>query len=223
MAFYHLIFDLFYFGTGTLLYTENIFILINYGSLPIAGCFIFLAGVNAYHGHSREKIDTKKMHRLLRLLGAAFLVSLGTNLFFSDGWVRFGILHFIFTATLLNQTIFHKMPRQALTGLSLCIALIHFVLMSLDYEPSGFLAHVIVMYGDIYALDHVPLVPWLSIYLVGKISREYIFSLTRPKTNDFAITLEKWIGALGKHSLLFYLIHQPLILSFLWLLGAIVL
>lgn len=74
------------------------------------------------------------------------------------------------------------------------------------------------------SLDYFPLLPWWGVVLTGVLvgrwwypGGERSWTLPRPRSN--IVTL---MSTLGQHSLLIYIVHQPLLLSILWLLQNVV-
>jgi uncharacterized membrane protein len=65
------------------------------------------------------------------------------------------------------------------------------------------------------SMDYYPFFPWLGVFIFGIILGKTAYA---NKTSLFSFSLENnLISSLGRHSLVIYLVHQPVILVFLWL------
>ena len=64
--------------------------------------------------------------------------------------------------------------------------------------------------------DYVPLAPWAGVAALGVAAGDW---LTRHPLHALAPLgrAPRWLQWLGRHSLLVYMIHQPLLLAALWL------
>ena len=74
----------------------------------------------------------------------------------------------------------------------------------------------------VYMSDYYPLVPWSGLVLVGisagyTLYRQGIRRFTLPDYSN--ITVVRMLSFLGRHSLVIYLIHQPILLALLIGLG----
>lgn len=67
--------------------------------------------------------------------------------------------------------------------------------------------------------DYIPMLPWLSVFLAGaffsgSIKREREYAPKAQKSQDF-------ISKTGRHSLLLYVVHQPILYVLIYLMGVI--
>ncbi len=195
----------------------------------IAGTFILICGICCQLSRSNWK-------RGLRLLGAALLVSLCTwamKLVGMDEVITFGVLHFLAVAVLLfalSQILWIK--------LSLKPALLLFIVFLFLFAASvlplykrdmgfGFISTVLRFpktdFFPLFALgfpsstlssaDYFPLIPWLFLFFagaaLGAYARQGRFPVCFTKSRVPAL---QW---LGRHSLLIYLLHQPVLYALL--------
>jgi len=174
---------------------------------------MFLLGVGIslalVHKHTIKWGNVKK--RVLQLGIASTLVSIATYTQFAQTWVYFGILHFIFIASFL-ALLFLPYPK-----ITLLTAILVFL---------GYFTNVLHMHGIFsllqpllqlpkYTEDLVPLFPWFAIVLLGIFIvqhdfQEKIFSL---KFLNAKNTFNQLLKIMGKHSLLIYLAHQPILFA----------
>ena len=79
-------------------------------------------------------------------------------------------------------------------------------------------------YGEFCRFDYRPLLPWFGVVLLGVALGQWLYPQARrvvelPDLSRFAPIA--FLGLLGRRSLAIYLVHQPLLLGVLALLGAI--
>lgn len=173
--------------------------------IAVASLFLAVSGISAGFWTRTDGL-IKGWKRGWTILSAAMLVSLATAIVDPDTWVRFGILHLIGASSFLLP--FLRRVHPLLIGFLgvLCIALAPFDLMP----------HVV-------SVDYVPPIPWLGPMLVGfaagiPLSARPVLPAhpvlpARPGVGTLGVLLA-WPG---RHSLAIYLLHQPVILSILWL------
>ncbi len=72
-----------------------------------------------------------------------------------------------------------------------------------------------------YSTDYFSLIPWLFLFLTGY----YLFQWMEEKqwihSLGQAVSIGAWIRPVGRHSLIIYLLHQPVVYGLLYLLSAI--
>ncbi len=174
----------------------------------IASSFLLIAGFGLALAHGRG-IDTRKLLRRVAVVAAAaLLVTVATWIVFPEAYVFFGILHAMAAASLLAAP-FARAP-AALTALAAIVigALPLFASPTFDAPWLAFLG-----LGTRVPLtnDYVPLVPWLAFVLagvaLGRVS-DPLRWLPRGVPGFGGTRVLAW---LGRHSLVIYLAHQPLI------------
>lgn len=176
----------------------------------IAGSFLFLSGLS-YRLAARDGLDPFRYGgRLVRLALAAGAVSLATYFVFPDSWVFFGILHMMLLASLLAPLLV-RLPSPLLVLVMIGALVLPHVWRSpaLDGMAYGFLG---LGETPLEAVDLVPLFPWIAPYILGLLVggplslREYESKPLRRGTG--------WLAFIGRYSLIFYLVHQPLLYGF---------
>ena len=184
-----------------------------------ATLFLLLVGVTSAISWERAPRFTKAMRRAVQILGAALLVSFATFLVDPETYVRFGILHLIGFSALLLPPLARLQEGNALLGLGLI------VIGNAPFFPSAcpsgvsIVCHALLPIGippwGFTTVDYFPFLPWFGVILLGFALGHLLYIRLRQTIHHRLPTLLTWPG---RHSLLLYLIHQPLILMTITLL-----
>lgn len=214
MASYHTLWDL-----GYLRLTAENYAVTPAGHLAaevIAGSFLVLVGVGLVLMNGGGIRPRPTLLRLARIGGAALLVTLGTWIAFPDAYVFFGILHCIAVSSVLGLAfLFLPIVVTALAAV-LVLAAPHVVhAPSLDAPELFFLG-----LGALTPRtnDYVPLFPWFGLVLVGIVlGRIGLPRLAGSRLGAWSprSAFGRGMTFLGRHSLTFYLVHQPVLLGVL--------
>lgn len=212
MIAYHLLWDLvylaripipWYHGRGAYLWQQSICL-----------TFILLSGFC-------WRLGRHPLKRGLMVFGSGWLITIVTLFLMPENRILFGILTLIGSCTILMIPIDHllqKINRPALLGilclLSLCAFFwLHPVWNGYPKFSSGnlFTAYLGIPPVNFYSADYFPLFPWFLLFLSG-----YLFHRIGLWGGLFRIPLLKRtllpsLSCMGRHSLLIYLLHQPLL------------
>jgi uncharacterized membrane protein len=209
MTAYHLAWDLFSLGLTSINPVSTP--ILAWSAKIIAASFLGLSGIALTLAHPDQIDWIKVWQRSLRLFGSAGLVSLGSFYLFPDSWIAFGILHHMALAGLLGLLALRLSLPALLSLAGLCFVLPFFAKSIFFNHPLwGFLGLSTIVSP---ANDYVPLLPWFSFVLAG-----IIMARSWPKTVSPQHNLtrsQKFFGFLGRHSLIYYLVHQPVMLGIL--------
>ena len=156
------------------------------------------------------------VRRLLWLILCALLVSLSSYLLSPTRWIYFGILHFIVVASLLGL-VFVGRPRVSL-GLGIVIIVIG-GWWSLPLFDQPALHWLGLMTHKPQTEDYVPLLPWFGVVLLGQFigSRWFGSSAPSPFVRYYRARVAVALSWAGRHSLLIYMLHQPILFGILGL------
>ncbi|MCJ2075092.1 DUF1624 domain-containing protein [Methylobacterium sp. E-016] len=212
MAAYHLTWDL-----GYLRLTPENVALSPAGRVAahvIAGTFLVLVGVGLVLMNGRGVRLRPTALRLLRVGGAAALITLATFYAFPDSFIFFGILHCIAVSSVLALPfLFVPAVVTALAG-ALVVALPHLVAHPLLDAPALFFLGLGRLTPQ--TNDYVPLFPWFGIVLLGvalgRIALPW-FACSRAGLWQPRSRGARAATFAGRHSLAIYLVHQPLLLG----------
>jgi len=173
----------------------------------IAGTFIFLCGVCCRFSRSNLK-------RGLVLAGAAAAVTLATlamTLFGVDEVIWFGVLHFLACAVLLFALI------QISFGVPAWVKMIAYMALFFVFtfwrpfpRTDNFLLYALGFpSATLHSADYFPLIPWLFLFWAGTAAGIYGEQGRFP--GWFKKSRVPALAWLGRHSLLIYLLHQPVL------------
>ncbi|MEQ9246854.1 MAG: DUF1624 domain-containing protein [Nitratireductor sp.] len=185
----------------------------------IATSFLFLVGVSLYLAHENQIRRRAFLKRLTMIAAAAAAISVATWFAFPQGFIFFGILHHIAVASLLGLA-FLRFPAWLLLVLAAgLVAAPHF--LSAPFFDTPALWWVGLSTFRPPSNDYVPLVPWFGAVLAGmgaaRIARDtgifHVLALMKPARWHLPFSFA------GRHSLAFYLLHQPVLIGCVWILA----
>jgi uncharacterized membrane protein len=217
MIVFHTVFDISFFGIAPLNVSTGFWLYFAYAT---ASLFLLIVGVSLIisHDKARQKISglpliLKFVTRGAFIFALGLLVTLGTWLYLHEGFVIFGILHLIGISILISPFFFRFKKLNVLIGLA-CIPAGWIIsgmsgaaiLLPLGVIPPGFTS-----------VDYTPLFPWFGMVLIGMgIGRcLYTDGERRFKALQIPGLIVTPLSFLGRHSLVIYLVHQPLIILLL--------
>ncbi len=224
MVLYHILFCLYFFGTGLAPWFDPY----TMSGAPIAFLFVVIAGVSLVLSTGRETNPVRSAKKLffrgLYLICFSAVVTLVTWLVYPEEVVVFGILHLIGIATILSIpfVVMKVKPYIPLVVGIICIALSPIVSM---LRGPAFLIPFGITYNGFATLDYEPLIPWFGIVLLGVALGLVIYKdgirhgvLTRlgEMPRGFAP-----LCFIGRHTLIIYLLHVPVIIGVLFLFGLV--
>jgi uncharacterized membrane protein len=151
--------------------------------------------------------------RALQLFGVSLCITITSWIIAPDAYIRFGILHLISAGILVGALI---IPSTLLTFATLILSLGLGTLFASVHVSTSLLVPFGLTPSDFSSFDYFPVFPWLSVVLAGILLGQGLDSRSLLKNPHWLIrstVLEKF----GRHSLLIYLGHQPILLLILWL------
>lgn len=170
--------------------------------------FIFLSGISS--GFSKNNV-----RRGVKVIAYGMAITLITYILYKEQYVRFGILHLLGISMILFPLL-KKMNNMLLFISAAVIALVAIPLKNILANTS-LLLPLGVMYREFATLDYYPLSPYLSMFILGIIAYKMYYY---KKHSLFKFGYEnKYITAISKNSLAIYLIHQPVIIATIFLIG----
>ncbi|GAC1041065.1 heparan-alpha-glucosaminide N-acetyltransferase [Rhizobium sp. No.120] len=193
----------------------------------IASTFLFLAGFSLVLANTPEIRWRSYWRRLGMIVAAAAAISLVTFIGMSDEWIFFGILHSIAAASLIGL-LFLRLPAfvTLLVAALLTVGIvIDNVVAPLSLHSTFFDAPWLWWVGLSENIqrsnDYVPLFPWLTPFLFGLGIAQLATSLGWLKQLATFGPGHNLIARAGRHSLIFYLVHQPVLFGLVYLLSLV--
>jgi uncharacterized membrane protein len=176
----------------------------------IVSLFLFSVGASLVFSFKEEISQKKLTRRLIKISGAAFLVTLSSLITLTNNWIYFGVLHFIVVATVMLVWFVNK-PNLALFFSMMIFA----VDLSIEI-PKNWPFNYIESYLPQYTNDLVTPFPWLALPLLGV----WAAHIKRfQQTSDDQGSKFQFVTTLSKNSLVIYLIHQPLFFAVFYVLA----
>lgn len=217
MIAYHLAYDLesyYRWHIGLFVYTSWHLL-----RLSTASLFLLLAGCSFAISWSRMPIYRKYMKRGLGIIACGMLVTAATYWFEPATYVRFGILHMIGISIMLLP-FFARMKEGNAIGGIIAIAL-GMVIPDVTSDTTMLLPFGIIPPG-FATVDYFPLIPWFGVVLIGYAIGLNIYVKRSPPL--FSILHSSFfirIAWPGRHALIIYLLHQPVLLGILIIIGSL--
>ncbi|MGI6031640.1 MAG: heparan-alpha-glucosaminide N-acetyltransferase domain-containing protein [Eubacteriales bacterium] len=191
----------------------------------MTGMLIFISGISCRFSHSNAL-------RGGRLLLIALALTLVTWLVMPEQLIIFGILHFFSVSMLLYallERLLRPVPPWWGAGISLLLFFTTYrlrvghlgIIRPLVFQlPEGlrenFLCFVLGLPTQGFSsADYYPLLPWIFLFLAGSFIGPLLQEGRAPAF--FYQRHVRWLAFTGRHTLLLYLVHQPVLLAILTL------
>ena len=224
MCLHHLLYDLCAFlGAPWWLFTNPVLDVLHY---LFAGCFIFISGVSSRFSRSNVKRGVKVIAVALALTGATWLGDWLSERILGDALgirITFGVLHLLGFCMLfygLTRKLWDRLPAWFAPLLYLLLTVVTARYVNGVYNtqlrwlfPLGFL------YDGFYSADYFPILPWLFVFLAGTWAGGYIRAGRLPE--KFYSAQFPFFPKVGRHALLIYIVHQPVLAGLTLAVGAI--
>lgn len=218
MASYHFTWDLEFFGyiePGTA--TQGLWKLY---ARAIASSFIFMAGVSLVLAHYPTLKPQSFLKRLAMVAGAAIAITVATAVAMPDGMIFFGILHHIAAASVIGL-LFLRLP-PAVTAVAALAALAAPAYLRSAAFDAPYLLWVGLAEHLPRSNDYVPLLPWIGAFLLGIAAARFARAAGWLDTLAGLPQGPAILRFGGRHSLIVYLLHQPLLIATVYLISIIV-
>lgn len=217
MAAYHFIYDLQMYGlippdfavSGWLYWHARV----------VASSFLGLVGVSLWLGHGQGVRWPAFWRRWAKVATAAVLVSLGTRIALPESWVFFGILHAIALFSLLALP-FLRLPWPVTGAVAAAVIWASYTLPN-EAMNAPLLRFVGLHTQPTWTVDFEPVFPWFAPVLIGLAlgrlgSGLGVWSwLARWPAQPGRMT--RALAWPGRHSLILYLLHQPILFGLIGL------
>jgi uncharacterized membrane protein len=172
-------------------------------------------------------------------------ITLATWLYLREGFILFGILHLIGVSVMLSPLFFRFRRYNIVLGILCILTGVFVIgtlgpvwLQPLGIQPAGawsvgyapmipwsitgaviplLLLPLGIHGASFMTVDYTPLLPWFGVVLLGMGAGEFLYGegvrhFTAPRLPAFFVPP---LSFLGRHSLVIYLVHQPVIILLL--------
>lgn len=199
----------------------------SYGMDVFRDCFVsvlvLISGISCCFSRSNIK-------RGIKTFALGLVITAVTAVFIRESIIVFGILHFFGVAMLLYGLLgkaIEKIPFAA--GFPICLLLFAFTYrlaygfvgffaalnLPLMAVPQNILLFVLGFDVHIFSADYYPLMPWIFMFLAGAFLGRFFKSGKAPRV--FKCNLVPPLAFIGRHTLLIYMLHQPIIYAVMYL------
>ncbi len=165
--------------------------------------FLVTVGISLVLANQNKIYIKHVLLRASKLLGASVLITLTTLFTNPNMWIYFGVIHFILVASLVGL-LFIRLPK-----LSLLLGLSIIVLYNLDFIHMHWLYTLLQspLHLPRHTEDLVQFIPWFAAVLIGiYIGTNHLY--------DWGLQASRGVNVLvflGRHALVIYLVHQPIL------------
>jgi uncharacterized membrane protein len=208
----------------------------NFAQPFVAGVFVAISGIVSRYSKSNIK-------RGMLVLGCGLAITAATYFFMPDMLILFGILHLLGVCMILfgilsygRDTKIRPDHLPAFSGvviLSLLFALTYGVPRGyLGFRDTAFFFRLPEwLYSEIWlsplgflnrgfiTVDYFPIIPWVFLFFAGTYLGAQFHAGGAPEF--FYRSRSRFLSATGKHTLIIYLLHQPVIYGVMLLLSRI--
>jgi uncharacterized membrane protein len=210
MAIFHFCFDLNHFG----------FIRQNFYTDPfwtnqracIVSLFLFCAGLSQAVALQQGQGWPRFWRRWLQVAGCALLVTAGSALMFPRSFISFGVLHGIAVMLIVIRLTERGGAWLWLAG-AVAVLLAQFV--AHPFFDTRLTNWVGLVTHKPVTEDYVPLLPWIAAMWWGLAAGRWVLAHQRGWLTGPLPASLKGLALLGRWSLSFYMLHQPILIGIL--------
>lgn len=220
MTVFHFCFDLNYFGFMNQNFYEDSFW--TYQRSCIVSLFLLCAGIGQAIAHNQGLCWPRFWKRWRQVAGAALLVTLGSYIVYPDSFIYFGVLHAVAVMLIIMRLTANLQSMLWLLGISvitLKFVIPHFfsIFPALEIFNQPLLNWIGIVRYKPRTEDYVPLIPWLGVMWLGLATGFVLLKNKADRLTDELPAKLRALALLGRYSLSYYLIHQPVLFSLIYL------
>lgn len=227
MMFMHMSYDVRYeFGVDTFSYLHKASFWVFVHPIIVV-LFVGLSGICC-------TFSRNNLRRGLKLLGVALLFTVGTYIATKYMGIYcliiFNVLHLLSISILLYALLsfIEKKCKIPITVMTLIIGFIALYIMMMNNELSMFDYRYenMLLYplgfsidGEPPVADYMPLIPWVGVFLSGVVIGRTCYPEKKslfPNASDKIRKVLSPLSFMGRHSLIIYIVHQPIIYAVLY-------
>jgi uncharacterized membrane protein len=216
MAVFHFCYDLNYFRfIRQNFYTDPIWTL---QRTCIVSLFVFCAGMGQAIAIEQGQGWPRFWRRWAQVAACAVLVTLASMWMFPRGFISFGVLHCIALLLIvlrLTAGLGRWLWPLGVLAVALPLAVHHPWFDTRWTNWVGLVTHKPI------TEDYVPLLPWLGVAWWGLVAGRCVLARRRAWITGSLLRALAPLAVLGRWSLSFYMLHQPVLIGLLWVVVAI--
>jgi uncharacterized membrane protein len=176
----------------------------------IVTMFMFVAGLSQAVAHDAGQGWPRFWRRWAQIAAGAALVSAGSALMFPKSWISFGVLHGFAVMLLLARVA--APLRGWLWPLGLLLVLLPHLVQH-PFFDTRLTNWVGLVTRKPVTEDFAPVLPWLGVMLWGLAAGQWLLTHRRAAMSGELPSLLQPLAALGRWSLSFYMLHQPVLIG----------
>ncbi|MEP1553138.1 heparan-alpha-glucosaminide N-acetyltransferase [Paraglaciecola sp.] len=173
----------------------------------IVSSFLLAVGMSSYLAYHKHFNLTKLAKATSKLFLVATFLTISSVFMYPTTWVYFGIIHLIAVALPIS-VLFVRIPTVSLIIGVLVIFFYSLGWLSMEPIWRWSVSNIGIPRRTV---DLASLIPWIGVVLIGVfVMHKHILSIKLPEHYIF-----KKLAMLGRHSLIIYLVHQPIMYGIL--------
>jgi uncharacterized membrane protein len=190
----------------------------------IVSMFLFCAGVGQALAWGQGQSWTRFGRRWIQIAGCALLVTAGSYQMYPSSYIYFGILHGMALMLIIARLTAGWGPWLWLLGafawlLYGCLPLLHAAWSGLEVLNTPQLNWLGLVSRKPATEDYAPLVPWLGVVWWGVASGAWLQQRRPQWLQQELPRVLRPLARLGRWSLSYYMLHQPVLIGLLLLAG----
>ncbi len=195
-----------------------------------AGVFIFICGISC-------RLSRNNLKRGALLLLVALAITLILNVVLPDEIILFGILHFLAVSILLFVPLRRLLNCiHPIAGIVACAALLLVTWWVPEYKGGFFGIKGLFSwpvpdtlkqpwlfpfgFGELQSADYFPILPWIFCFLGG--SFVGVWAARRQLPAWMYRSRVPFLSVIGRHALIIYIVHQPVIYALCYIVSKII-
>ncbi len=215
MTVFHFAYDLMFFGFREPGYTGQLHWAVLADAVAIS--FLFTAGASLYLAHARDIHWVRWSRRLAWISLAALAITVVTWVATPESYIFFGILHLIAFAGVAGL-LFLRLPWWVTVAASAAVVAVD-AAVQIRWLDSPIWHWTGLSGATPHTSDYFPVFPWLAPVLLGigaaggAHRARLLGALASPQ---LAGRVGRSLRFLGRNSLVYYLLHQPVMMTLFW-------
>ena len=182
--------------------------------------FLFLVGISLSISYNRikkimspDQITIKYIRRGVKIAILGLVITAVTFFAFPQAFIFFGVLHLIGIAIVLTRPLLSRTYINLILGLAIITLGLY---LSTIIFPFQELAALGFQYAGLYSFDYFPILPWVGVVFLGLFTGN-LTKIYEKKPVETENNIAKSLSFLGRHSLIIYFLHQPILIGLILL------